>query len=79
MAESRPIMVPIRPFEEPPAAAPLVGAVVAVSDGVALAVSLAGVLVGAELGFVVCLAFVAVGVAEWPGFFGAVPVAVPVA
>ena len=73
-------MVPTRPFEEPPAAAPLPGAVVAVSDGVlSPAVSLAGVLLGPELGFVVCLAFVAVGVAQWPGFFGAVPVAVPVA
>ena len=72
--------MPTRPFEEPPAAVPLVGAVVAeaVPVGVGVAGSVAGgVLLGRELGFVVCLAVV--GVAEWPGFFGAVPFAVPVA
>jgi hypothetical protein len=70
--------VPTRPFEEPPAAAPPGGAVVTVSTGVGVAGSVAGgVLLCFEVGFVVCLAFV--GVTEWPGLFGAVPFAVPVA
>lgn len=73
-------MVPTRPFEEPPGTAPVVGLPVAEVVGDELAVPVAGgVLLGPELGFVVCLDFVAVGVAEWPGFFGAVPFAVPVA
>ena len=71
-------MVPIRPLDEPPAAVPLVGTPVAVSGGVGVAGWVAGVvLVWPEVGFVVCLALV--GVTEWPGLPGAVPVAVPVA
>ena len=70
-------MVPTRPFEEPPAALPVVGVAEAVAGGVGVAVSVAGgVLLGAELGFVVCLGLV--GVTEWP-LSGAVRCAVPVA